>query len=78
MCVMRWGVSGCNVCVCLGRAVMVERQEALALLRLVGRFALLLLDHAAAYNAVEAAQVEECDGAEQPHGHNLNPEHSCL
>lgn len=41
------------------------------LLSLVGCFALLPLNHAAAHNAVKAAQVEERNGSEQPHGHNL-------
>lgn len=35
-------------------------------------FGLFSLDHAAADDAVKAAQVEESNGAEQPHGHNLN------
>ena len=42
------------------------------LLPLVGRLGLLSLDHAAAHDAVEAAQVEEGDCPEQPHGHDLH------
>lgn len=44
----------------------------LVLLSLVGCFGLFSLDHAAADDAVKAAQVEEGNGAEQPHGHNLS------
>lgn len=39
---------------------------------LVRRFRLLPLNHAAAHDAVEAPQVEEGDGAKQPHGDDLS------
>lgn len=39
---------------------------------LVRRLRLLPLNHAAAHDAVEAPQIEEGDGAEQPHGDNLS------
>lgn len=44
----------------------------LVLLPLVRCFGLFSLDHAAADDAVKAAKVEESDGAEQSHGHNLD------
>lgn len=43
----------------------------LVLLPLVGCFGLFSLDHAATDDAVKAAQVEQSNGAEQSHGHNL-------
>lgn len=43
----------------------------LLLLGLVGCFRLLPLNHAAAHDAVETPQVEEGDGAKQPHGDDL-------
>lgn len=39
---------------------------------LVRRLRLLPLNHAAAHDAVEAPQIEEGDGAEQPHGDDLS------
>lgn len=39
---------------------------------LVRRLGLLPLNHAAAHDAVEAPQIEEGDGAEQPHGDDLS------
>ncbi len=57
------------VCVCV---LVVHVVGMLVLLPLVCCFGLLSLDHAAADDAVEAAQVEESDGAEQPHRHNLD------
>lgn len=64
------------VCVCV-LVVLTEMMEVhvvgmLLLLPLVCCFGLFSLDHAAADDAVEAAQVEESDGAEQPHRHNLD------
>lgn len=43
-----------------------------SLLPLVRRLRLLPLNHAAAHNAVKAPQIEEGDGAEQPHGDDLS------
>lgn len=42
------------------------------LIPLVRRLRLLPLNHAAAHDAVEAPQIEEGDGAEQPHGDDLS------
>lgn len=48
------------------------RGVAARLFPLVRRFRLLPLNHAASHDAVEAPQIEESDGAEQPHGDDLS------
>lgn len=54
------------MCVCGGVVLLW-----LLLLCLVSCFRLLPLNHAAAHDAVETPQVEESNGAKQPHGDDL-------
>lgn len=67
----------CRLCVeaCVNVVLAIEVDGGggmLVLLPLVSCFALFSLDHTAADDAVKAAQIEESNGTEQAHGHNLD------